>query len=228
MTRELSLFCDESGSEAGGPRYYILTLVLHDQAESLDEPMRLYSQSLQDKGLPDIPLHTSPLMNGNEEYKGMEMQQRKSLLMTFLTMFRHLPISYKAFVYTSDASRSPAELSAKMRRDLVNFIFDNLEFFQGYNEVKLYYDNGQSVVTNSLHDALGYALAREAVRYRIASQADYRLAQAADLICTVELTALKYKDGTITRTDDKVFGTWRSFRENFYKVITRKRFHENI
>ncbi len=222
--RELSLFCDESGSEAGGPRYYILTLVLHDQAKPLDVPLALYEQSLRDKGLPDIPLHTSPLMNGNDDYQGMGMQQRKSLLMTFLTMFRHLPISYKTFVYATDVSHEPAVLSARMRRDLVNFIFDNLAFFQDFNEVKLYYDNGQSVVTNSLHDALGYALAREAVQYKISSQTDYRLAQAADLICTVELTALKYKDGTTTRTDDKVFGTWRSFRENFYKVVTRKRF----
>ena len=30
-----------------------------------------------------------------------------------------------------------------MRRDLVNFLFDNLETFQSYDAVKVYYDNGQ-------------------------------------------------------------------------------------
>lgn len=223
MARELSLFCDESGSEAGGPRYYILTLVLHDQDDDIERPLALYAQALRDKGLPPIPLHTSPLINGNGEYSGLEMRQRKSLLMSFLTMYRHLPVQYKAFVYETSAFQNRDQLSSRLRRDLVNFLFDNLVLFRGYDVVKLYYDDGQAAVTRSLHSALEYALARHAVCYKAASPAQYCLAQVADLICTVELTALKFHDGTATRTDDKVFGSWRTFRENFYKVIVKKR-----
>jgi hypothetical protein len=224
MVRELSLFCDESGSEAEGPRYYILTLVLHDQGDDIAGPLSLYAQALKDKGLPAIPLHASPLINGNGAYAGLEMRQRKSLLMSFLTMYRHLPIQYKVFVYETGTFQDRDQLSACLRRDLVNFLFDNLAYFQGYDTVKLYYDDGQAAVTRSLHSALEYALARHAVCYKAASPAQYCLAQVADLICTVELTALKYRDGTSTKTDGKVFGSWRAFRENFYKVIVRKKF----
>ena len=222
--RELSLFCDESGSEGGGSRYYILALVLHDQSVRLDVPLTQYRQALADKGLPDIPMHMSPLMNGHDAYQRLSMPQRKSLLMSFLTMYRHLPISYWTFVYRLSVKETPADgLRVRMRRDLVAFLFDHLEYFQEYETVKVYYDNGQSTVTQSLHAALEYALARDAVLFRLASQEDYLLSQVADFICTIELTAQKYRDGVTTRTDDKVFGTWRSFKTNFLHVVARKR-----
>lgn len=45
----------------------------------------------------------------------------------------------------------------------VNLIFDNLEFLQRFDKVKVYYDDGQFIVTKSLHDAIEYALASNAV-----------------------------------------------------------------
>lgn len=51
---------------------------------------------------------------------------------------------------------------------------------------------------------------------------DYRLEQAADLMCTIELTALKFKAGENTETDHKMFGDWRSFKQNYLKALRRK------
>jgi hypothetical protein len=221
--RELSLFCDESGTEQGSSRYYVLSLVLHNQQTPLAEPFALYRQALTAKSLPNIPLHTSPLMNGHDAYAGMEMSQRKSLLMSFLTMYRHLPISYHTLLYTKAAFSTPTALAERLRRDLVDTMFDHLELFQSFDTVKVYYDDGQEIVTRALHQALDYALARETVLYRMASPSDYLLSQVADFICTVELTAQKYQDHFETPTDSKVFGTWRTFRENYLKPVRRKR-----
>ena len=35
MAKELSIFVDESGDRGGKARYYLLTLVFHDQADSI-------------------------------------------------------------------------------------------------------------------------------------------------------------------------------------------------
>lgn len=37
MAKELSIFVDESGDRGGKARYYLLTLVFHDQADSIAE-----------------------------------------------------------------------------------------------------------------------------------------------------------------------------------------------
>lgn len=62
--RELSVFVDESGDIGGESRYYLLSLVFHDQSDDLSRTMRLYEQDLAVRGLADIPLHLNPLMRG--------------------------------------------------------------------------------------------------------------------------------------------------------------------
>lgn len=62
-----------------------------------------------------------------------------------------------------------------------------------------------------------------AVTYRLASPADYRLSQAADYICTMELTALKYQNKTSTATDEKFFGSWSQFKKGILKEVRQKR-----
>ena len=37
MAKGLSIFVDESGARGGKARYYLLTLVFHDQADSIAE-----------------------------------------------------------------------------------------------------------------------------------------------------------------------------------------------
>lgn len=109
----------------------------------------------------------------------------------------------------------------RMRRDIVNFMFEHLEWLQGFDEVKVYYDDGQQVVTRVLHDAAEYALSTSAVLYRGGNPQDYRLAQAADLLCTLELTALKYASGEQTSTDERFFGAFGSFKKNYLKKIRK-------
>lgn len=60
MSLELSLFCDESGSDALDSHHYLLTLVIHDQSDSITDSITRYERALADKGLPDLAFHASP------------------------------------------------------------------------------------------------------------------------------------------------------------------------
>lgn len=218
---ELSLFADESGEVGTESRYYLLTLVFHEQSKSIDSQIAQYEQSLADRALPSIPLHTSPLLNGHDGYKDIGIQTRKRLLSAFFTMLQHLPIRYRTFAYDKSEFRKEGALTARMKRDIVNTMFENLEYLQGFEKVKIYYDEGQPVVTKALHDAAEYALATEAVVYRDGDPRSYVLAQAADLLCTLELTAIKYESGEQTKTDERFFGALGSFRKNWLKKIRK-------
>lgn len=50
MAKELSIFVDESGDRGGKARYYLLTLVFHDQAESITEAVTGYEARLAKEG----------------------------------------------------------------------------------------------------------------------------------------------------------------------------------
>ena len=85
MSLELSLFLDESGSDALDSKYYLLVVVMHEQSCDLSLSIGKYEDSLREKGLPDIPLHASPLMNGKDGYAGLDPAARKRLLSAFFS-----------------------------------------------------------------------------------------------------------------------------------------------
>lgn len=220
--RELSIFADESGSDGLSDRYYLLTIVMHNQDDRLEPSIAKYENALAAKGLMDIPFHASPLMNGKDLYSALDLKTRKMMLGSFRVFFRHVPLKYHTFAYKTKEFESLERLASTMRRNLINFLFDNLEEFQRYDIVKVYYDNGQHAVADSLHKAIEYALSKDSVVYRLAEPSEYRLSQVADYICTIELTALKYADYAATSTDEKFFGTWTYFKKGVLKEVRKK------
>lgn len=220
---EISIFVDESGEVGSESKYYLLTLLFHEQGASISPMIKLYEQSLRAKSLPNIPFHASPLMNGNDDYKGMDIQSRKQLFSAFYIMLQHLPVRYATLAYSKSEFVDAKMLTTRMKRDIVNLMFENLDYLQQFDKVKIYYDDGQSVVTQALHDATEYALSSEAVLYRNGSPKDYRLSQAADFICAIELTAIKYQVKEQTKTDERFFGAYGTFKKNYLKKVRKLR-----
>lgn len=116
--QELSIFVDESGSQRGHSRYCLVTLLLHNQANSIEAQTQSYEDDLRAKGLPDLPFHASPLMNGHDNYKSMGMDERKRLLSAFEGFVRRVPFSYKVFAYKRSEVDDPDYLCTLELTDL--------------------------------------------------------------------------------------------------------------
>nr|WP_204314254.1 hypothetical protein [Bifidobacterium avesanii] len=205
--------------------YYLITLVFHVQSTPITAHIEKYERHLIDSSLPDIPFHAGPLFNGHDDYENIPFADRKRLFFAFFTLARNLPFRYVTFAHRKsmfDGDRIRFE--AQLKRDLANFFLSHLAEFQSYETIKVYYDNGQQIVSNALKASIGYALSKEAIVYRDAQPKDYRLEQTADLLCTVELTALKFDAGEDTATDRKMFRNRRDFRKNYLKILRRKQF----
>lgn len=71
-----------------------------------------------------------------------------------------MPVTYKAFVYERSQFSDKAAPYTRMRRETADLIFENLDYFQSYDKVKVYYDDGQSLVAHALHTAFEYVLAK--------------------------------------------------------------------
>ena len=220
---ECSIFVDESGGQKGHSKYYGITLVFHSQAESIQQVADRFSRAREARGLPNLTIHAGPPLNGHGSFENMDVSQRKALLMTFFVMLQHTPIKYATLMYRRSEFETQESLATRLRRDLVNLLFDNLEWLQSFDRVKLYYDDGQEILARALNHAIEYAISREAIVYRFASPKDCILSQVSDLLCTLELTAMKYRQGEQTATDEKFFGTNSMFRRNYLKAMRRKR-----
>jgi hypothetical protein len=222
--RELSVFIDESGDLGEVSEYYLVSLVLHDQSRGISEHVNRYVESLQTRRLPDIPMHTGPLLNGHDGYKGLDKETRRHMLSTFRTFVQHLPFEYFCFSYRkSQFGNDSSRLAAAMKRDVTYALFEKLESLQIFDKIKIYYDNGQGIVTEVIHDAFEYVLAKEAIVYKDAKPAEYRLLQVVDYVCTIELTAIKFEAGKTTATDSLFFGTRRGFKKGFLAHLRKHR-----
>ena len=194
MARDLSIFVDESGDRGGKARYYLLTLVIHDQADSISDKVARYEESLLRSDLPNIPFHSEPLLNGHGPYRGMSLEQRKKMLYSFNVLVQRLPIKYATFAYRRSEFDDLARLTARMKRDIVKKAF------------------GQS---------FGLALSKGVLGRRKTSVTDYRLEQAADYPRTIELTAIKYAAKEDGETYNEFFGGIGPFKKNRLKQARR-------
>jgi len=106
---------------------YLLTLVPHDQSTPLGPYVSDYESHVVRNGLPDIAFHMKDLLHGHGDYEGIDQSGRKKLLIHFNIFMQKAPVWYRTFVYGSYDTGAKT-LSARMRRDIVNFVFDNLEW----------------------------------------------------------------------------------------------------
>ena len=219
--KALSIFCDEAGQQDMSAGYYLITMVSHDQNEPIDTHVEDYQRRLAAHQLPDIPFHMKELMHGHGDYEGVDQFTRKGLLDHFNAFVRRLPIQYQTFFYSS-YDTTGTTLSARMGRDIVNFAVDRLGWLQSFDAVPVYYDQGQQAVTTALHRAFDLVLGSKVVDYRRISYRDYRLAQAADYLCSVELAGMRYQSGNVSRTYRKFYGQSQSFKRNYLKPARRK------
>lgn len=96
----------------------MLTLVFHDQAESITEAVTGYEARLARADLPNIPFHSEPLINGHKDYANLGISQRKAMLAYFSSFVRKLPISYTTFAYRRSEFADLDKLTERMRRDI--------------------------------------------------------------------------------------------------------------
>ena len=65
------------------------------------------------------------------------------------------------------------ELSTLLAREFSEFIRDNLEWLQSYDEIIVYYDNGQTELSTILNAIFNTLLFN--VKFRNAKQVEYKL-----------------------------------------------------
>ena len=160
MVNRLNLHIDESGSQDFSEGRYIVAVVLHDHSANIADPIDRYECRLSIAGLPNIPFYGKDLLHGNQDYAAVSPGDRKRLLAQFARFVRELPFSFFVLRYGVSDARNREELEARIRRDLVLFVFDRLPYFQLFDVIAVYYDNGQGAVSIALRDALDFALAK--------------------------------------------------------------------
>lgn len=225
--RELSIFVDESGdfgSYSEHSPYYLVSMIFHDQSKDITKQIKILNNELKELGFENHAIHTEPLIRREESYKYLEPNVRRSIFTKLYYFTCRCEIKYKSFVFSKKEYMNSFMLEERMTKDLSFFIRENLCYFQQFDRVVLYYDNGQHELSQILNKVLSAELSHYDIKKVL--PVDYKLFQAADLICTLELLSIKSMKGNLSRSEELLFHSKKELKKDFLRGIRKKRFKE--
>ena len=221
--KELSIFIDESGDfgeYAAHSPYYIITMVFHDQSEDIQSAIRKLDKELSYLKLEGICIHTGPIIRKEEIYETMKIDERRRIFNKMVAFIRQIDVRYKCFFIEKKHVSDVVEASGILSKQISRFVNENYDEFLSYDDVKLYYDNGQVEVSKILSSVFNALLPNPIFRKVMPSE--YKLFQGADLLCTMELVRLKYENNLFSKSEMFFFGNVRDLKKNYLKSLSKK------
>ncbi len=198
-------------------------MVFHNQSNDISPNISILNNALKQIGYGgEQAVHTEPLIRREPPYQYFQPNERRAIFSKLYYFTLNCDIKYKSFVFRKAEYENSFKLEARMARDLSRFIKENLEYFQSFERVILYYDNGQHELNRILNTVLATQLADYDVRKVIPNE--YRLFQVADLICTLELLKAKIEHGKLSNSEERIFHSKRDLKKDFLKGICKKEF----
>lgn len=220
----LSVFVDESGDfGAYSPHspFYLFSLVFHEQENNIEEDIRHLNNRIQEHGFEPHAIHTGPIIRNEGYYRNYMPEERKRIFNDLLLFFNKVNISYQVISVDKKEARTRNSLIGKLSKQLSSFLKAEQNYFLKFDKIIIYYDYGQNDITTILTSTFN-ALFNN-VEFRHVQPFAYKLFQVADMICTLELSKLNYDNAHVSKSESNFYGSYRQFRDYYYKTIKKKR-----
>lgn len=222
--KTLSVFIDESGDfgpYAVHSPYYLVAMVLHDQSHPINEDVSRLDSHLAALGYPEHAIHTGPIIRREAVYSDWGIADRKKLFNSLFQFSRKVEFHYCYSMIRKDEHLDVISMTAKLSKDIAAILRAHEDYFNGFDRIVVYYDNGQVELTKILTSVFNALFGH--VEFRKVKPVDYKLFQVADLICTVELLSEKLRCGRASDFERDFFGGERDFKKNYLKPLEKKR-----
>jgi len=220
----LSVFIDESGDfgpyDTAAP-YYLVAMILDNQDVNITENISLMDEHIDRLGYPNHAIHTGPLIRRESVYANELMENRKRLFNVLFHFARRLDFHYICPKIRKIECPDVITMTGKLSKAITLEIMSHEDFWNSFDKLIVYYDNGQVELTKILSSVFNVLYPN--VEFRKVRPVDYRLFQVADLICTMELLSEKAESNSFTKSETEFFGSVRDFKKNYYKWILKKK-----
>lgn len=219
----LSVFIDESGDfgpyHSHSP-FYLVSMVLHNQKTDITKNISELEKHQRNLGYRQHAIHTGPLIRRESVYTNDHMDERRKLFNALFHFTRRLDVRYVCVKIRKKECPDVVALTSKVSAEIVEIFRIYQEFWERYDLIIVYYDNGQVELTKILTSV--FHTLYVPVEFRKVKPMNYKLFQAADLICTVELLREKAELNSFSRSEKEFFGSIRDFKKNYLKPLLKK------
>ena len=195
-------------------------MVFHNQTLDIQKQVKYLDTELSYLGLNNLCIHTGPIIRKEETYKNMDVIERRRIFNKMMAFIRSIDIRFKCFFIEKKHIKDTVEATGKLSKQISQFIREHYNDFLTFDDVKIYYDNGQVEVSKLLSSVFNALLPNPIFRKVMPS--DYKLFQAADFICSMELVRLKLESNQFSKSEMTFFGSQRYLKQNYLNILKKK------
>ena len=226
LTKDISVFVDESGTlgaDKSASRFYFVCMVFHDQRQDITDNLRNVENAFVNMGLPgNLCVHAGPLIRREKEYAKLSREERRGIFNRMVGFLRQADISYACFKVDKARLGNSQRIHDPLLQSMLSFLIAKANLFTSYDTLKVYYDNGQAELTKLLKEAFAIFSSRTSFIPAV-EPSHYRLFQAADIICTLELARAKLDTPEgLSLSGKTFFGGIKNLKKNYLKILDRK------
>ena len=181
------------------PAYYLVTFVFHDQRQDITTNIQHLEESVSNSGFQLDYIHTGPVIRREEIFDSYTIDERRKLIYKMLNFVVASPISHLTVCIDRRQAQDKVTLSGRLARAINIAMLEHIDYFNSFDRILVYYDNGQNELSSILNAVFSVLFSN--VEFRKAEPQRYRLLQAADFICTVELLKIKQAEHRLSKSD---------------------------
>lgn len=205
--KRLNIFIDESGDFGfvdGSSELYAVSFTIHESENSIANELQYLNESLNKQNYNGM-LHLAYLIAKRDEYSSFSLEQRQKIFWTIFNFARKVPVKLKTIILDKRYMNSKSQLNKAISIEISKFINENKEYFDSFDKIVIYYDNGQETLATILDIVFA---TNEKVERRIEfDHIKKRLFQVSDMLTFIDKLDYKYHNNMLFTKAERYFFT---------------------
>lgn len=221
--KRLNIFVDETGEFGfgdGASELYGVSFTFHEQDVDIMPELNKLNDRLDRIGYTNM-IHMADLIMRREDYKNFNIAMRKSIFNAIYQFSRRISVKYKTIIIDKKYTDNGRILRQRLSLEINNMVKEHEKYFSKFDQIVMYYDNGQEVLGTIL-DAIFSRY--EGFEHRVDfDHKEKRLFQVSDMLTYIDKYDYKYKNKMSFTKSEKYFFNFEEIRR-ILKELNKKRF----
>ena len=144
----LNIFVDETGEFGfgiGASELYGVSFTFHEQNDNITPELNKLNDRLNKIGYTNM-IHMADLIMKRNDYSKIPINKRKSIFNSIYQFSRRIPVKYKTIIIDKKYTDNGRILRQKLSLEINNMVKEHEKYFNKFDKIVMYYDNGQEVL----------------------------------------------------------------------------------
>lgn len=221
--KRLNVFVDETGEFGFGnksSKLYGISFTFHNQDDNIKDEINNLNERLKRIGYNGM-IHMADLIMKRGEYSQYSIKMRKDIFNVINLFSQKIPVKFCTIIVDKKYTDNLKILKRKIYNEIYKMIKNNSRYFNKFNEIVLYYDNGQ----DELGKIIDKVFKNNFNNYQHIAKFNHvekRLFQVADMLTYIDKYDYKYKNKKAFTKSEKYFFKKDEIRK-VLKELNKKR-----